>query len=194
MMRRREEGSALAVVLVALMVLLPLTLILSGMVVRWQKQAAEFRDLLAMEYAARAGLEEVANRIRAGSIDIQPDKTTDLELTDLGDYGARVRVSRTQDTVLAMSGEFLDEAEATEVDLSQTATDPDMRKVRLYRRLEVFLVEVRVSVRPGLAGIKLWGTLIRSDDGKLRQAGIQVRRELAGASSGIRLDAPALIN
>ncbi len=162
MMRRREEGSALAVVLVALMVLLPLTLILSGMVVRWQKQAAEFRDLLAMEYAARAGLEEVANRIRAGSIDIQPDKTTDLELTDLGDYGARVRVSRTQDTVLAMTGEFLDEAEATKVDLSQTATDPDMRKVRLYRRLEVFLVEVRVSVRPTLAGIKLWGTLIRS--------------------------------
>jgi hypothetical protein len=105
-----------------------------------------------------------------------------------------VRVSRTQDTVLAMSGEFLDEAEATEVDLSQTATDPDMRKVRLYRRLEVFLVEVRVSVRPTLAGIKLWGPLIRSDDGKLRKAGIQVRRELAGASSGIRLDAPALIN
>ncbi len=54
--------------------------------------------------------------------------------------------------------------------------------------------KVRVSVRPTLAGIKLWVILIRSDDGKLRQVGLRAHREIAGASSGIRLDAPALIN
>ena len=147
---RSERGSALALVLVALMVLLPLTLILSGMVVRWQRQSAAFRDLLGMEFTARAGLEETANRLREGSIDFRPDKETTLELTDLGELPARVRISRAPDAVLAMGGEFLEGVDAKEVDLTSTAIDPDMRKVRLYRRLEVFVVEVLVSGRPTL--------------------------------------------
>jgi hypothetical protein len=145
---RTEKGSALAVVLIALMVLLPLTLILSGMLVRWQRQSVRFRDLVGMEYTARAGLEEVARRLREGRIDIQADETTTLESTELEEFRVRAKVARTQDTVLAMNGEFLGEQAAKEVDLTQTAVDPDMRRVRLYRRLEVFVVEVRVSARP----------------------------------------------
>ncbi len=173
---RSEEGSALAVVLIALMVLLPLTLILSGMVVRWQRQSVQYRDLLGMEFVARAGLEETARRLREGRIDIQADETTTLELTGLGEFSVGVRVGRAQDAVLAMNGEFLGEQDAKDVDLTQTATDPDMRKVRLYRRLEMFVVEVRVSAHPTLEEVKLWSVLVRLDEGELLQAGIQIYR------------------
>lgn len=174
--RQNEEGSALFVVLIALMVLLPLTLILAGMVLRWQHQSARFRDLTGLEYVARAGWSDAANRVAGRDVSLQPSEATSFELYDIGGYTARVRVSRDPDVVLTLNGQVLEGLEASKVDLKQTSLDPDMRRVRRFRLLEVYLVEVRVSARSSLESVRLRGILVRPDRGELSQTGMVLER------------------
>ncbi len=183
MVMREEKGSALAIVLVALLILTPLMLILSAMVLRWQRQATELRDLMGMEYAARAGFVSAANQLNLGNIDTEVGATTPLELTGLRDFTTKAQISRDPDVVLSLDGQVLEGLDARQVDLEQTAIDPDMRRVRRFRRLEVYLVDVLVTQRPSIPGVRLQGILIRTDDGELRQIGIRVDREFAQPDS-----------
>ncbi len=176
MVNRNEAGSTLTIVLIALLILLPMTLILSGMILKWQRQSAEFRDGLAMEYTARAGLAKAFNQISAGSFSLEFGKNMDFEMEDAGSFVARVRVARKADVVLSLDGRVLEELEASKVDLNQTATDPDLRRVRLYRGLEVYLVESRVSSKPGWVSVRLSAILLRPDNGPLRQVGLRVEK------------------
>jgi hypothetical protein len=176
MVSRSETGSALTIVLIAILILLPLTLILTGMILKWQRQSAEFRDGLAMEYAARAGLAEAFNRISSRRFSLESGKSTGFEMKDTGDFVAQVRVERKPDVVLSLDGRVLRGIEASNVDLSQTATDPDLRRVRLYRMLEVYLVEARTSSRPGWVSARSRAILLRPDDGPLRQVGLRVEQ------------------
>ena len=48
----REEGAALVTVLVAIIVLLPPTIVLASLALRWQRQSIDFRDRIAQELAA----------------------------------------------------------------------------------------------------------------------------------------------
>ena len=175
-MKRSEAGSALLVVLVALLLLLPLSLILARMVGMWQRQSAEFRDLMAMEYAAEAGFADATTRLAARQIDLSPDESRSFAVYDLGGLSASVRVSRQPDVVLALDGSVLEGIEAKKVDLSSVGLDPDLRRVRRFRRLEVYLVEVRVSARPSLADVRLRGVLVRPQGGQLLQGGVNLDR------------------
>ena len=176
MVRRSEEGSALTIVLIAVMILLPLSLILTGMILKWQRQSAEFRDGLAMEYTARAGLAEAFNRISAGEFSLVSGESTDFETKDVGNFPARVRVSRTKDVILSLDGRAVEEPEASSIDLEQTAVDPDLRRVRLYRKLDVYLVEAQVSNKPGWVSVRLKAVLLRPENGPLRQVGLRIER------------------
>ena len=179
MVMREEKGSALVIVLVALLILTPLMLILSAMVVRWQQQAAELRDLVGMEYAARAAFVSAANQLYIGNIETQVGATTPLELAGLGDFATKAQISRDPDVVLTLDGTVLEGIDTRRVDLEQTAIDPDLRRVRRFRRLEVYLVDVLVTRRPSIPDVRLQGILIRTDDGELRQVGIRIDREYA---------------
>jgi hypothetical protein len=66
--------------------------------------------------------------------------------------------------------------EADQADLELTALDPDMRRVRQYLLLEVYLVEVLVSARPTSAGVRLRGVLVKADGGRVQQAGLVTDR------------------
>ena len=179
MVMREEKGSALVIVLVALLILTPLMLILSAMVIKWQRQAVELRDLVGMEYAARAGFVSAANQLYIGHIDTQMGGTTSLELTGLEDFATKAQIVRDPDVVLTLDGQVLEGLDASRVDLEQTAIDPDLRRVRRFRRLEVYLVDVLVTQRPSIPGVRLQGILIRTDDGEVRQIGIRIDREHA---------------
>ncbi len=183
MVMREEKGSALVIVLAALLILTPLMLILSVMVLKWQQQAAELRDLVEMEYTARAGFLSAANQLHMGNIDTPVGATTTLELTDLGDLPTKAQISRDPDVVLSLDGQVLEGLDARSIDLEQTAVDPDMRRVRRYRRLEVYLVDILVTERPTIPGVRLRGILIRTDDGELRQIGLRVDREFVRAET-----------
>jgi hypothetical protein len=173
-----EQGVALPVVLIAMLILLPLTVILATMVLSWQKQSAEFRDMLGMEFAARAGFEEAINRLHAESIvtALGRGESTRFEIDDVGGFPVRTQISREPDVVLTLGGKVLEGLEADQADLELTVLDPDMRRVRRYRLLEVYLVEVLVSARPTSAGVRLRGALVKVDEGLVHQAGLVIDR------------------
>ena len=54
--------------------------------------------------------------------------------------------------------------------------DSEGRRVRLYVKFEVYLVEVKVSARPSLATVRLRGALARFDDGTISALGLEVER------------------
>lgn len=183
MVMRKDSGSALVVVLVALLIMTPLMLILSAMVLQWQQQAAELRDLMVLEYAARAGFVSVANQLHMSTTDIPIDSTVTLELPELGEFPTHTQVSREPDVVLTLDGRVLVGLDARRVDLGATAIDPDLRRVRRFRRLEVYLVEVFVSQPPSIKGVRLRGILIRTDEGEICQIGLRIDREYAQAET-----------
>jgi hypothetical protein len=85
-------------------------------------------------------------------------------------------VSRQPDAVISLDGRVLDALEAAAADLTQVGLDPDMRRVRLFQKLEVCLVEVTVAGPGSLAGVRLWGVLVRDRGGTWRRAGLRMDR------------------
>lgn len=175
-MRASEKGSALVIVLVAMMLFLPLVIILTAMVLSWQRQSVNFRDLLSHESAARAGFELATLRLGRAEIEIDQGKSSTFPLSGLGGPGAQVRIRRQADAILSLSGRFLEPEEAAEVDIEAIALDADGRQVRLYMKLEVYLVEVQVLPRPSLVTVRLRGALIRREDGTVSPVGLDVER------------------
>jgi len=85
-------------------------------------------------------------------------------------------IRRQRDAVLSLSGRVLEPSEAADADLEAIALDADGRQVRLYIKLEVYLVDVDVSARPSLIGVRLRGVLIRREDGTVSPAGLDIER------------------
>jgi Tfp pilus assembly protein PilX len=141
----REEGAALVTVLVAIIVLLPPTIVLATLALRWQRQSIDFRDQIAQELAAEGVLEEARARLSGSGIDLSPNEGTTFVPREIDGLDSGVRVSRAEDVVLALDGRVLEGLAATSVDLNATGTDAEGRVVYQFRKIEIYLVEIDVS-------------------------------------------------
>lgn len=172
----RENGAALVTVLVAIIVLLPPTVVLATLALRWQRQSIDFRDRMAQELAAEGVLEETRARLSGTGIDLAPNEGVSLVPRAIEGIDAQVRVSRAEDVILAVDGQILEGLAATDVDLEQTGTDPEGRVVYQFRKIEVYLIEVDVVLRPSLPPVKVYSVLARLPDGSLQTLGLTRRR------------------
>ncbi|HSF15650.1 MAG TPA: hypothetical protein VLK65_08860 [Vicinamibacteria bacterium] len=170
---RRDNGVALVVVLLAITVVLPPTLVLATLAVRWQRQAVDWRDMLEQEFAARAGFEEAINRLVAAEITVAPDEESRFRVRALD---IDVRVSRDADVVLTVDGRILEGAAAAQADLTATGVDAEGRIVYRYRKLEIYLVEVFVQRRPSLRPIRLEAVVARLPSGQVETLGLKLSR------------------
>ena len=171
-----ERGTALVVVLLAIALLLPPTLVMSALAIRWQRQSIDYRDTLAEEFVAEAGFEAARRRLSAEGIGIAANESSSFELDELEGIPAGVRVSRLEDVVLTLDGVVLEGLAAGRVDLNQTGIDSEGRVTYLYRKLELYLVEVEVARRPTLPAVRLSGVVARLPDGGLETLGLTVER------------------
>jgi hypothetical protein len=171
-----EEGAALVTVLVAIIVLLPPTIILASLALRWQRQSIDFRDRIAQELAAEGVFEEARARLSGNGIDLSPNEGTTFVPRSIDGLDSGVRVSRGEDVVLSLDGRLLEGLAATSVDLNATGTDPEGRVVYQFRKVEIYLVEIDVSRRASLPPVKLYGVLAKLPDGSLQTLGLTRRR------------------
>ncbi len=171
-----EKGAALVTVLVAIIVLMPPTIILATLALRWQRQSIDFRDRIAQELAAEGVLEEARARLSGSGIDLAPNEGTTFVPRDNDGLDSGVRVSRAEDVVLSLDGRLLEGLAATSVDLDQTGIDAEGRVVYQFRKIEIYLVEIDVSRRSSLLPIKLYGVLAKLPDGSLQTLGLTRRR------------------
>lgn len=177
-----ERGTALVVVLLAIALLLPPTLVMSALAVRWQRQSIDYRDTLVEEFVAEAGFEAARGRLSAEGIGIEQGESTSFQLDALEGVPASVRVSRIDDVVVTLDGAVLEGIAASRASLEQTSVDAEGRFVYLYRKLELYLVEVEVVRRPTLPAVQLAGVVARLPDGALETLGVTVdRRYLSGS-------------
>ena len=172
----REDGAALVTVLVAIIVLLPPTVILASLAIRWQRQSIDFRDRIAQELAAEGVLEEARARLSGNGIDLAPNEGTTFVPREIDGLDSDVRVSRAEDVVLSLDGRVLEGLAASSVDLEQTGTDAEGRVVYQFRKVEIYLVEIDVSRRASLPPVKLYGVLAKLPDGSLQILGLTRRR------------------
>ena len=173
-MRESERGSALIIVVMALAMMLPLAMLLMSTAFRWRQQVQTSRDLTALDYAVRAGFVNAHLRMEQSRINIAPTTSTAFEM-EVDGITVRVRVERQPDVVLSLDGRVLSDIEAQAVNVEVFGFDPTMRRVRQYRRLEVFLVESRAD-RSRLPTVRLSAVLVRADGGSFQQAGLIVER------------------
>ena len=171
-----EEGAAVATVLVAIIVLLPPTILLASLALRWQRQSIDFRDRISQELVAEGVLEEARARLSGDGIDLAPDEGTSFVPRSTSDLETHVRVSRGSDVVLTVDGRLLEGLAAGSVDLEQTGVDAEGRVVYQFRKVEVYLVEIGVSHRASLPPLKLYGILGKLPDGTLQTLGLTRRR------------------
>lgn len=163
------------VVLLVLLVLLPLGLTLLTMVMARFKQTVNFRDLLQQDFAVRGGLAEAAVRLEGG-LDLKAGESAPFEMEGLSQNVVAVRVERDRDVILALDGHVLTSLEAARVNVGQVAIDAEGRRIFQYRKVEVYLVEAKVIGRPGLAGVRLRGVLLRKPNGTIAQMGVRLER------------------
>jgi hypothetical protein len=174
--RSGESGTALVVVLMAIVILLPPTLVLATLALRWQRQSIDLRDRASEELAAQAFFEEARARLAGGELDIAPGEGRPFAPRPIEGVEARVRVSRSEDVVLSLEGRILEGVAAERVDPEQTGTDAEGREVYQYRRLEVYLVEAEASRRRSLLPVRLTGVLARLPDGQFETLGVVRKR------------------
>jgi hypothetical protein len=173
---KSEEGAAVATVLVAIIVLLPPTILLARLAWTWQQQSIDFRDGISQELVAEGVLEEARARLSSDEIDLAPDEGTTFVPRGASDLDAQVRISRAADVVLTLEGRLLEGLSAAGVDLEQTGVDAEGRVVYQFRKVEVYLVEIDVSRRASLPPLKLYGILGKLPDGTLQTLGLTRRR------------------
>lgn len=163
------------VVLLAMMVLLPLALTLLTMVRARLQQSIDYRDLVAEEAAARAGFEEARSRLMAGGVELSPREAFSFE-TQVEALTTAVRIEREPDAFLTLDGRVLGPLETGEVDLSLAGYDAEGRRVFMYRKLEIYLVEATVRSRPALPGACLLAVLAREQNGAVALIGLTLER------------------
>ena len=180
----KEAGAALLVVLVAIVVLLPATLVLTSLAIRWHRQSLDYRDTVAEEFVARAGFEEARNRIASETLGLATGEATSFERRE-SELTARTRIARAQDIVLSLDGRILDASAAAKADLELTGTDPEGRVVYRFRKLEIYVVQVDVARRPTLPAVRSYGIVAKLPDGSVETLGLTVRRGFFDAASEV---------
>ena len=173
---RNERGVALVLVLLAIVVLLPLTLVLSSFAIQWQRQSLDYRDMISEEFAGQSGFEEARNRVAANGLDLEPNQASTFLVEELAEFGTRVRVSREADIVLSQTGHILDPLAAGDADLALTGVDAEGRVVYQFRKLEIYVVQVDVSRRPSLPAVRLRGVLAKLPENTIQTLGSQLTR------------------
>jgi type II secretory pathway component PulK len=174
--RGDERGVAIIVVLLAIAVLLPPTLVLASLAIKWQRQALDYRDSISEEFAAHAGFEKARTRIAANSLELEPDQASSFVIEELEDFNASVRVARQGDIVLTQGGRIMDGTSTGKVDLELTGIDAEGRVVYQYRKLAIYTVQVDVSRRPTLPAVRLYGTVAVLPEGELEVLGLRIDR------------------
>ena len=173
---RSERGTALVVVLVAIVVLLPPTLILMRLSLRWQRQSLDFRDTIADEFHAEAGFDHARGRVADGGAGLAPGESTSFVVEGDSGVGAVVRIERSTDVVLDRAGTIYESSDTGRIDVSAVEVDADGRFVYRFRPLEIFVVEVEVARRPTLPATRLRGVLARLPEGRVETLGVTLSR------------------
>lgn len=173
---RNERGAALVIVLVAIVVLLPVTLVLATLAIKWQRQSLDYREAISEEFAAEAGFEQARSRIAADGLELEPDQASAFVIEELPNLGVRVRVARESDIVLTQTGRILDSAAAARADLEQTGIDAEGRVVYQFRKLQIYVVRVDVSRRPTLPAVRLYGVVAKLPDDTIEVLGSRLSR------------------
>ena len=175
-MQKSERGSALIVVLIAILVMLPATLLLASMAFRWQRQSLDFRDTIDEEFVAHAGFEEARNRLVADGMDLEPNQGTTFRIRGFESHTTSARVSREEDIVVSQDGLVITGKAASDADLEVAGVDAEGRFVYRYRKLEIYVVQIDVSRRPTLPAIRLYGVVARLPDDTFETLGVTVKR------------------
>jgi len=175
-MQKGDRGSALVVVLIAILVMLPPTLLLASMAFRWQRHALDFRDMIDEEFVAHAGFEEARNRLAADGMGLEPNEGTSFLIRGFEGHTTSARVAREEDIVISQSGLVITGIAASEADLEAAGIDAEGRFVYRYRKLEIYLVQIDVSRRPTLPAIRLYGVIARLPNNTFETLGVTVKR------------------
>lgn len=170
---RDAGGAALVIVLLAIAVLLPPTIVLATLALRWQRQAIDYRDTISQEFAAQAGFEEARNRVAADGLDLAAGDGSTFVVEELG---VNVRVTREPDVVLAQDGRILEGMAASRADLEQTGIDAEGRVVYQFKKLEIYVVQVDVSRRPTLSAVRLYAVLAKLPEEQVEVLGTRIHR------------------
>ena len=169
-------GAALVVVLLAIAVILPPTLVLASLALKWQRQSLDYRDTISEEFIAHAGFEEARNRVTADGLGLAPNEGSSFVVDDLGDQRASVRVSRAADIVLSQDGRVLEGAAVERANLELTGVDAEGRVVYQFKKLEIYVVQVDVSRRPTLPAVRMYGVLAKLPEGSIEVLGKSTAR------------------
>ena len=171
-----SRGAALVVVLIAIAVLLPPTLLLATLALKWQRQSLDYRDTISEEFIAHAGFEEARNRVAADGLGLAPNEGSSFVVDHLGDLRASVRVDREADIVLTQNARILEGAAAERADLELTGVDAEGRVVYQFKKLEIYVVQVDVSRRPTLPSVRVYGVLAKLPGGSIEILGTSSAR------------------
>lgn len=168
-MRRSERGVALVIVLMAIVVILPPTILLATFAMRWQRQAMDMRDGMEQDYVAEAALEHARNRLTGDEFEIEVDGRRTFRVGELDVEGT---ITRLDDVVVTVEGDILEGLAAKQVNLGLTGVDAEGRTIYQYRKVELFLVEIVLKRRPSLVPATLRAVMARLPGGSIETLGI----------------------
>ena len=185
-LRSRESGSALIVVLVALMVLTPLALLLSTLSTSYQRRTTAFRDGLRSRYAVRGALDVALAGLRTADPPLTVGNEQRFELAETPALPVTVRVTRDPDSVVGIDGRVLRGRDVAALELGAIGIDGERRQFRRYRPLEVYVVQAETPGSVGNPGIRLVASVARMEDGELLILGTRFDTALFQATSPVR--------
>jgi hypothetical protein len=171
--REPERGAALIVVLLALAVLLPIALGISGLVFRRQKQVARWQGANAGRLAVVGAFESVRLRVASREIGLRPGDFRSWEQRELGPRGVSVRVRREEDVAIRMDGQIVP---AHEAEFGEQVIDSDGDVFCPWQRVEVYFVEAEAEGTAGSPSMRLLGGIGRLKDGRTLPLGYRVDR------------------
>ncbi len=171
--RPSERGVALIVVLLALAVLLPIALGISGLVYRRQQQVARWRGANAGRLAVVGAFESVRLRVASREIGLNPGDFRSFEQRELGPRGVNVRVRREEDVAIRMDGQIVP---AHRAEFGEQVIDSDGDAFCPWQRVEVYFVEVEAEGTAGNPSMRLLGGIGRLKDGRTLSLGYRVDR------------------
>lgn len=179
---RSVRGSALIVVLLAIVVLLPSTLVLTSFVLRRQQRSMDYRDITTSEFAARAGLEQALVLVSDPDWSLSPGDARPVGLEAWREQTRPVvRIERRDDVVLRQDGTVLSSEDVKDADLNVAGVDPDGRRVFRYRKVQIYLVRIDVHRRPTLPAVRLYGVLAKLPNGSVQILGMSTQRVFVDA-------------
>lgn len=164
---RGESGSALIVVLVALLVLTPLALLVSTLATSYQRRSSDFRDSLRSRYAVRGGLEIALGRLRTLEPPIPLGDEQRFELAEADSLPVSVRMRRDSDAAVGIDGRVLRGRELSGVDVGSTGIDGERRVSRRYQPLQLYVVQAEIAGSPSSPGMRLVASVARTEDGEM---------------------------